>query len=129
MGFGQAISAGFAKYFNFSDRSCRSEYWYWVLFTTLVAIAGNVGNVMLHTRAVNIILSLPFIIPSWAIAVRRLHDIDRTGWWVLISFVPIVGAIVLIIFFVNRGTDGPNRFGADPLAAEPSPNQQFGAPA
>jgi uncharacterized membrane protein YhaH (DUF805 family) len=129
MGFGQAISAGFTKYVNFRDRSCRSEYWYWTLFTTIVAVVGNIGNAMLHTHVVNLLLSLPFIIPGWAIGIRRLHDTDRSGWWVLIGLIPIIGIIILIVWFATKGTDGPNRFGSDPLAANPFPNQQFGAPA
>ncbi len=129
MGFGQAISAGFSKYVNFSDRSCRSEFWYWTLFTFIVGVVGNIGNAMLHTHVVNLLLSLPFIIPGWAIAIRRLHDIDRTGWWVLIGLIPFIGGILLVIWFATKGTDGPNRFGSDPLAANPFPNQQFDAPA
>ena len=129
MGFGQAISAGFTKYVNFSDRSCRSEYWYWTLFAAMVAVVGNIGNAMLHTHLVNLLLSLPIIIPGWAVAIRRLHDTDRSGWWVLIALIPIIGGIILIVWFATKGTDGPNRFGSDPLAANPFPNQQFGAPA
>lgn len=127
MGFGQAISAGFSKYVNFSDRSCRSEFWYWTLFTIIVAAVGNIGDAMLHTHVVNLLLGLPFFIPSWAMQVRRLHDIDRSGWWILIALIPLIGAIILLVWFATKGTDGRNRFGSDPLAANPFPNQQFGA--
>jgi uncharacterized membrane protein YhaH (DUF805 family) len=77
--FGQAISAAFGNYVNFSDRSCRSEFWYWTLFTIIVAAVPNIGNAMLRTYVVNLPSSLPFIIPGFAIGVRRLHDIDRGG--------------------------------------------------
>ncbi|MGA8548079.1 MAG: DUF805 domain-containing protein [Mycobacterium sp.] len=127
MGFIQAISAGFTKYFNFSDRACRSEFWYWMLFAGTVAIVGNIGNWMLHTNLVNLLLGLPFFFPSWAVEVRRLHDIDRSGWWILIAVIPFIGAIILIRWFATKGDEGRNRFGSDPLAANPFPNHQFGA--
>ncbi len=63
------------------------------------------------------IYSLAVLIPSIAVSVRRLHDIDRTGWWLLIALVPLVGAIVLIVFHVLDGTPGPNRYGPNPKTA------------
>lgn len=129
MGFGQAISAGFVKYVNFRDRACRSEYWYWTLFTIIAAIVAAIIDSMLNTQLVSGLVNLVTLIPSLAIAVRRLHDLDRTGWWILIGFVPLIGIIILLVWYATKGTDGPNRFGPDPLAADPFPNQQFGAPA
>jgi uncharacterized membrane protein YhaH (DUF805 family) len=130
MGFGQAISAGFIKYFNFHDRACRSEYWYWTLFTIIVGIVAAIIDAKLNTQLVSGIFNLVTFIPSLAIAVRRLHDIDHSGWWILLSFIPLIGIIVLLVWFATKGADGPNRFGPDPLAAKPPfPNQQFGAPA
>jgi uncharacterized membrane protein YhaH (DUF805 family) len=64
------------------------------------------------------IFSLAVLVPSIAVSVRRLHDIDRTGWWVLIGLVPLVGWIVLLVFHVQDGTPGPNRFGPDPKSTE-----------
>ena len=61
--------------------------------------------------------SLVALLPSLAVGARRLHDIDRSGWWLLIGFIPLIGLIVLIVFFATRGQAGANRFGADPLAA------------
>jgi len=61
------------------------------------------------------IASLALLLPGLAVGARRLHDIDRTGWWLLIGFIPLIGLIVLIYFFIQRGTDGPNRFGAAPI--------------
>lgn len=63
---------------------------------------------------------LAIIIPYLAVAVRRLHDTDRSGWWMLLSLIPLIGSIILLIFFVMGGTRGPNRFGADPFD-EPEP--------
>lgn len=131
MDFGQAISAGVIKYVNFRDRACRSEFWYWALFTNILSIVAFVIDLMLKTQlpiAVWLVM-LPIYIPTLAIGVRRLHDVDRTGWWILISFIPLIGVLVLFIWWVTKGTDGPNQFGPDPLAAHPFPTEQFGAPA
>ena len=131
MGFGQAISAGFIKYVNFRDRAGRSEFWYWALFVNIVEIVAFAIDSMLKTQlpiAVWLVFLLTYI-PTLAIGVRRLHDVDRTGFWILISVIPLIGVIVLFIWWATKGTDGPNQFGPDPLAANPFPNQQFGAPA
>ena len=63
----------------------------------------------------SILWALGNFLPSLAVGVRRLHDTDRSGWWLLIAFIPLIGAIVLLVFFCTRGTPGPNRFGNDPL--------------
>jgi uncharacterized membrane protein YhaH (DUF805 family) len=63
------------------------------------------------------VYSLAVLIPSLAVSVRRLHDTDRSGWWLLISLIPIIGAIVLIVFAAQEGTSGENRFGSDPKGA------------
>jgi len=119
MGFTQAIASGFSNYVNFSSRSCRSEYWYWVLFTLIAGIVtGAVDYVAFPESTVsplNSLFNLACLLPSLAIAVRRLHDIDRTGWWFLIVLT-LIGAVLLIIWACFRGTIGPNRFGPDPLA-------------
>ena len=116
MNFGQAISSGFSNYVNFSDRAYRSEYWYWFLFVVLgqfvTAIVDSVIGIQLTTG----IFSLVVLLPGIAVGVRRLHDLDRSGWWLLLVFVPLVGTIILIVWFCTRGTPGPNRFGPDPLA-------------
>jgi uncharacterized membrane protein YhaH (DUF805 family) len=129
MGFGQAISTGFRKYVDFSGRACRSEYWYWVLFTIIVGLVAAFIDLQLNTQLDSSIANLVIAIPSIAVAVRRLHDIDHSGWWILIGLVPLVGFILLLVWFVSEGTRGPNRFGPDPLDKNPVPNQQFGAPA
>ncbi len=115
--FGQAVSACFSKYATFVGRANRPEYWYFYLFTTLAAIAALIVDLALFSGEaepifpLTIILYLGVFLPSLAVSVRRLHDTDRSGWWVLIAILPIVGPIVLLVFFCLRGTLGPNRYG------------------
>ncbi len=117
------------KYADFQGRARRSEYWLFTLFLIIVSIVLYVPLIafsgdMQTTGEINPIAGLLLLIlgvfglgtliPSIAVTVRRLHDTDRSGWWILISFVPLVGGIVLLIFEVLDGTPGPNRFGPDP---------------
>jgi uncharacterized membrane protein YhaH (DUF805 family) len=120
MNFGQAVKSGFAHYLTFSGRAVRSEYWYWVLFCSVgslvtiildIAILGY-GNVSPFTDVFNLVL----LLPSIAVGARRLHDIDRTAWWLLL-WLTGVGFILLLVWFCLRGTPGPNRFGPDPFSA------------
>jgi len=122
MGFAQAVASGFRNYVGFSGRACRSEYWYWVLFTIVGGIVTLVVDYSAFpdasTPPLNSLFNLGCFLPSLAVSFRRLHDIDRTGWWWLIALTGI-GIILLIIFACLRGTIGPNRFGSDPLAGQP----------
>ena len=114
MGFVDAIKSGFGKYVTFSGRAARSEYWYWTLFTIILSIVTGIIDAVLGLNIISPIASLAMFLPSLAVAARRLHDLDRTGWWLLIAFTGI-GVILLIIWDCIKGTTGPNRFGADPL--------------
>ena len=127
MGFGEAVRLYFKNYVKFDGRSRRAEYWWPVLFLMLISVAGNIlagifaaalGDVgVMIAGLVSLLLmlfSLATIIPSIAVGIRRLHDLDKSGWWLLICLIPFIGAIVLIIFFVQEGTKGPNKFGSDP---------------
>jgi len=112
------------KYAVFGGRSRRKEYWYFVLFSLIVSLVLSAIDALLGTfsSSTNVgllsgIYGLAIIIPSIAVSVRRLHDIDRTGWWVLISLVPVIGTIVLLVFAVLEGTSGQNRFGPNPKAS------------
>jgi uncharacterized membrane protein YhaH (DUF805 family) len=115
MGFGQAISSGFSKYVNFSGRACRSEYWFWVLFVLIADVVAIAIDAAIGMQIVSSLFGLAVLLPGLAVTVRRLHDLDRTGWWIFLGLIPLVGAIILIIWFCSKGTDGLNRFGADPL--------------
>lgn len=121
MNFGEAVQSGFANYVNFSTRASRSEYWYWVLFVVLVNIVlalverAVFGN--LHWSPLTNIFSLAIFLPSLGLAVRRLHDIGRTGWWVLLSLIPLIGSIILIYWACLIGESGDNEYGPNPLGA------------
>jgi uncharacterized membrane protein YhaH (DUF805 family) len=117
MNFTQAISSGFSNYVNFAGRAIRSEYWYWTLFFFIGSIVASIIDAVLGIRMFDTIFGLAVLLPSIAVGVRRLHDLDRTGWWLLLGFIPLIGAIVLIVWFCSRGTVGANRFGPDPLGA------------
>ncbi|MEZ5278024.1 MAG: DUF805 domain-containing protein [Opitutaceae bacterium] len=116
--------AALKKYAVFNGRARRSEFWYFVLFNLIVSIVltvvdGITGSLNAATGMglLSGLYSLAVLIPSISVAVRRLHDTERSGWWVLIGLIPLVGAIVLIVFAVQEGTSGANRFGEDPKAA------------
>ena len=116
MNFTQAVQSGFNKYVIFSGRAPRSEYWYWALFSFIVQIVANMLDMAMGMGLISGLLSLALLLPSIAVGVRRLHDIDRTGWWLLIAFTGI-GIILLIVWACIKGTDGPNQYGPDPLGA------------
>jgi uncharacterized membrane protein YhaH (DUF805 family) len=131
MGFMDAVRSGFGNYVTFSGRARRSEYWFWALFVIIafvvaIAIDGWINPDLVTTTSgngsygvsaaggiVTGIVSLGLFLPGLAMTIRRLHDIDRSGWWILIGLIPFVGFIVLIVFYCTDGTKGPNRFGED----------------
>jgi len=118
MNFFEAVESCFRKYASGEGRAPRSEFWYWTLFTSLLAVLGSVIDFLifgdLDREIVGPILTLALLLPDVAVSVRRLHDLDRTGWWLLI-YLTGIGAIVLLIWFCLAGTRGPNRYGHDPL--------------
>jgi uncharacterized membrane protein YhaH (DUF805 family) len=110
----------FKNYFSFSGRSNRSEYWYFILFHIIFAIAAlvldfaisfNNGNPIAYVYIFYILVSF---IPALAVTVRRLHDIDKSGWWMFVSFIPIVGSVWMIVLMASEGTIGHNKYGPDP---------------
>jgi uncharacterized membrane protein YhaH (DUF805 family) len=121
MNFGDSIKLGFSNYVNFTGRACRSEYWYWVLFVTIVSIVTVVIDSVIGASVTSTIWDLATFLPSLAVGVRRLHDTDRSGWWLLLGLIPLVGIIILIVWFCGKGTDGPNRFGEDRLGGMAPP--------
>jgi uncharacterized membrane protein YhaH (DUF805 family) len=123
MGFGEAVGSCLSKYATFTGRASRSEYWYFVLFQAVVGAVAAAISRAIDLNLVSTLVELLLFLPSLAVGIRRLHDIDKSGWWTLLGFVPFIGWIVLIIWACTKGSLGPNRFGPDPL---PTP---YGAPA
>jgi uncharacterized membrane protein YhaH (DUF805 family) len=118
MNFPDAIKSFFVNYVTFSGRSARSEYWYVALGALIVGLVLGVVAVIVHTQILTCLFELAIIVPSLALVSRRLHDVDRSFWWALLGFIPIVGGIILIVWYCTKGTTGDNRFGPDPLAAQ-----------
>ena len=116
------------NYVAFSGRARRAEYWYYALFITIAWIIAAVGDFALGTSiadpmgnpsgfgALTIILGLATFLPSISVLVRRLHDTDRSAWWLLLYLLPLIGPIVMFVFLVLKGTTGENKFGPDPIA-------------
>lgn len=115
--FGEAINRAIAQnYCNFSGRSSRSEYWWYVLFTAIIScgvsliFSGNQTTMSIISGIVNLVL----LLPGLGLCVRRLHDTNRSGWWILIGFIPVVGWILLIVWFCQDSQRGPNQYGPEP---------------
>ena len=111
------------KYAVFSGRARRKEYWMFFLFNTIIAliiglIEGFAGIAPKSDQSVLATLyTLAVLLPALAVGVRRLHDTGRSGWWLLIALVPIIGAIVLLVFMVQDSHPGENQYGPNPKAA------------
>lgn len=117
MDFMQAVKTVLNNYANFNDRSGRSEFWWWTLAYMIAYVAiYMVGSILGMGEILVAILGLGLLIPNLAVAVRRFHDIGKSGWWVLIGIIPIIGALALIYFFVQP-SQGSNQYGEGPLAA------------
>ena len=113
------------NYANFSGRAPRAEYWWFYLLTIVAYIVamtlesvGGAGDVFDSFGILTLVVTLSLFIPSLAVGVRRLHDTDRSGWWLLIGLIPLVGAIVVLVFLVMQGTTGDNRFGPESHGGE-----------
>ncbi len=121
MDFMTAVRTCLSKYVDFSGRARRSEYWYFVLFNFLVGIVANILDAVLGTDydgattggLINTLVGLALFLPGLAVAVRRLHDTGRSGWWILLVFVIIIGWIVLLVWFVTDSKPD-NQYGPNP---------------
>ena len=110
----------FKKYALFHGRASRKEYWMFYLFNTVIAIALSIIDGFINIRVVGgigilyLIYLLAVIIPSLALAFRRLHDTNRSAWWCLICIIPIIGVIIFLVFMVTDSTQGDNKYGPNP---------------
>lgn len=107
------------KYAEFSGRATRQQYWMFVLFYLIFYIVLLVIDAVLGTAVLALLFSLGMLIPSLSCAVRRLHDTGRSGWLMLLSLIPLIGAIVLLIFLC-QGSRGDNQYGPAPAGAPPA---------
>lgn len=106
----------YKQYANFQGRANRQKYWMFYLFYMLIILILSIVEIMIGLPDVlSGLFALVSLIPGIAITTRRLHDIDKSGWWQLLILIPLIGAIILIIFLIKEGTMGENRFGQDPL--------------
>jgi uncharacterized membrane protein YhaH (DUF805 family) len=111
----------FENYANFSGRARRSEYWYFVFFNMLFAISAFLLDTVLNLNFESgsggpfyLVYVLGVFIPGLAVAVRRLHDVNKSGWFFFIFLIPIIGPIWLLVLFFSEGTNGRNNYGEDP---------------
>jgi uncharacterized membrane protein YhaH (DUF805 family) len=132
MSFTEAIQAVWSKYATLQGRATRPEFWWWALFATSLNVAtgfinrtiiGPALGLGMHDmtagQPLSLIVILALIIPGLCVTVRRFHDIDRSGWWLLIIFIPIIGVLVYLFWVTRPGTYGDNRFGPTSGAAAP----------
>lgn len=124
MNMPNAVRTVLGKYVTFSGRASRPEFWWYYLFLFLLYLAaalieGMVIHPMMGFEAyapeagqpLQVIIALALFLPTLAVAIRRLHDIDRSGWWYLVGLIPIIGTLVLLWWFTRPSSEGPNRFG------------------
>ena len=113
------------KYTVFSGRARRKEFWMFFLFSTIISVILAVVDEFMGWQFemggdiigfLSTLYYLAVVVPYLAVIVRRLHDTERTGWWMLIAFIPFVGVLILLVFLILQGTKGDNRFGPDPKA-------------
>lgn len=113
------------RFADFAGRARRSEYWWFSLFIIIANIVVAILDATLFGAAMlqsfggigplGGLLGLALLVPSLAVSVRRLHDLDKSGWFLLVGLIPLLGGLLLIYWFIQRGTVGANRFGADPV--------------
>ena len=113
------------KYADFSGRARRREYWFYILFYVIILVVLTICDTIIGTTMqgaglgiLTLIYLLAVLIPTLAVTVRRLHDTGRSGWWILIQLVPIVGVFILLYFLVSDSNPGTNAYGPSPKEGE-----------
>ena len=99
------------NYTNFTGRARRAEFWWYFLANVIISIVLNVIDLAIGFQLLTLIYGLAVLLPGIAVGIRRLHDTDKSGWWLLIGLIPLVGIIVLIVFWATDGQPGPNQYG------------------
>ena len=106
------------QYADFSGRARRTEYWMFALFNVIISVVLSIIDNFAGTGYLGMIYSLAVLIPGLAVCVRRLHDIGKSGWYYFIGLIPIIGAIILLVWFCTEGEPQSNAWGPDPKAGE-----------
>ena len=114
MGFADAVTSALRQYAGFSGRARRSEYWFYYLFFVLAYVAAAILDTITGVPAATLLVIVGLFLPTLAVGVRRLHDTGRSGLWILLNFLPIVGAIVLLVFSIQDSQPGTNEYGPSP---------------
>lgn len=105
------------KYFNFDGRARRTEYWMFTLFNIIAIVVLAVIDSFIGKPILQGLYMLAILLPALGVTVRRLHDTGRSGWWILVSFVPFIGGLILLVFTVLDSQPGDNQYGANPKGA------------
>ena len=109
----------FENYANFSGRARRSEYWYFTLVNTIIYLISTITSLKFpYFSLVYLVYNLAILLPSLAVGIRRMHDVGKSGWFLFIALIPLVGAIWLLVLFFTEGNRGENQYGSDPKAIE-----------
>jgi len=104
------------QYADFTGRARRKEYWMFTLVSAIISVVLAIVDNVLATGLLGLLYSLAVLLPSLAVGARRLHDTGRSGWWLLIGIIPLIGWIVIIVFLATEGERQPNAYGSDPKA-------------
>lgn len=123
-----AIRACLRNYANFSGRARRAEFWWWQLFCFAASFVGSLFDVAAFQLDIGFfggLFSLFVFVPTLAVGARRLHDTERSGWWLLLWLIPLIGWLALIIWWCERGTPGSNRYGDTPIPNLPGTDAMF----
>ena len=105
------------QYADFSGRARRTEFWMFILFNAIFAAVAAIVGQILGTELIASLYSLVLFVPSLAVAARRLHDIGKSGWMLLVGLIPVIGWIWLIVLYAKEGDHGVNQYGANPKEA------------
>ena len=116
MTFTESVSVCFKKYFVFEGRASRSEYWWFQLIVAPAYIIFEItDSESSPVSFLFLVITLLTLIPAISVGVRRLHDTNKSGFYLLLSFIPFIGGLIVLFFLIAQGTKGKNRFGADPI--------------
>jgi uncharacterized membrane protein YhaH (DUF805 family) len=122
MSFQDAVKVCLNKYADFNGRARRSEYWWFVVFNAVVTTLASVVDAIIGTRSgsfgvIEGLAALALLLPGLAVGARRLHDVGRSGWLLLLAIIPVIGALILVIAFFIRDSGPDNQYGPSPKAA------------